>query len=70
MKAEMSVAEIAGKLGCSKDSVRTALRRALKKLRDGRAEKCRDLMIARDREQTVEIPTLPDRISTTMRNGW
>lgn len=48
---EQSVDDIAKQLNISRDSVKHTLRQALKKLRDGRADKFRDLMIAREREK-------------------
>ena len=45
---EMPIDEIARKLGTTGDSVQSALKRAMKKLRDGRASKIRELAVARE----------------------
>lgn len=66
---EMTIKEIAAELGMKPKGVKSVLRRAMKKLRDGRAEKFRDLMIAQAKERKGGLVSLPDRISQTMVNG-
>ena len=55
---EMSVEEIARELNETPDSIKHTLKRAMKKLRDGRADRLRDLMIARNRESNHGLPKL------------
>ena len=55
---EMSVEEIARELNTTPDSIRHTLKHAMKKLRDGRAEGLRDLMIARDKEANHGLPKI------------
>ena len=58
----MSRKEIARRLGISEIQVKSELKRAMKKLRDGRAEKCRDLMIAKETERRAS-DSLKSRIA-------
>jgi DNA-binding CsgD family transcriptional regulator len=55
---EMSVEEIARELNSTPDSIKHTLKRAMKKLRDGRADQLRDLMIARERESNHGLPKI------------
>ena len=55
---EMSIEEIAGKIGCSKRAVKQALSRGMQKLRDGRATKIKELVIAREREANHGLPRI------------
>ena len=54
----MTIEEIAAEIGCTPDSVKHTLRRALKKLKDGRAVKMKDLAAARDREAYRGLPRI------------
>lgn len=55
---EMTIEEIAAELGRTPDSVKHTLANALRKLRDGRAKKMRDIAAARDREIRVGQPKI------------
>lgn len=57
-RPEMTAEEIAAATGTTPDSVRHALRRALKKLRDGRASTIRELAVAREREARYGLPRI------------
>ena len=57
---EMTAKEIARKLGTTEYSVKHSLKSAIKKLKDGRADKIRDLSIAREREQTHGLARIVD----------
>ena len=58
-RPEMTVEEIAKELGATVDSVKHSLKRAIKKLRDGRAIRIKDLSVAREREIKYGLPVLP-----------
>ena len=57
-RPEMTVEEIAKELGATVDSVKHSLKRAIKKLRDGRASRLRELVIAREREANRGLPRI------------
>jgi len=52
----MEVQEIAKELGLTFHQVHSTLRRAMKKLRDGRAIPIKDLSVAREREARYGLP--------------
>lgn len=54
----MEVPEIARKLGSTEAAIKHTLSGAMKKLRDGRAAKVRELSVARDREARRELPRI------------
>jgi hypothetical protein len=55
---EKSIEEIASEIGCSKRAVKQALDRGMKKLRDGRAVRIKDLAIAREKEVRYGLPRI------------
>ena len=57
-RPEMTVEEIAKELGATVDSVKHSLKQAIKKLRDGRASRLRELVIAREREANRGLPRI------------
>ena len=57
-RPEMSVEEIASELGVSYNSVNSTLKRAMKKLKDGRAVKLRALAVAREKEVRHGLPRI------------
>jgi len=54
----MTIEEIAAEVGCTPDSVKHTLKRAIKKLKDGRAVRIRDLSVAREREARYGLPRI------------
>lgn len=48
---EMTTEEIAKELGVSYGSINSTLKRAMKKLKDGRAVRLQELAVARERER-------------------
>jgi predicted transcriptional regulator len=54
----MTAKEIADKLGVSEESVKSTLKKAIKKLRDGRAIPIRELVVARNREARRQLPKI------------
>jgi predicted transcriptional regulator len=54
----MTAKEIAVELGVTEDSVKSTLKKAIKKLKDGRAIPIRDLVAARDREARRQLPRI------------
>ena len=55
---EMSTAEIARKLRVTEDSVKHTLKSAMKKLKDGRAKKMKELAVAREKEKNYGLPRI------------
>lgn len=55
---EMTNEEIARELNMKPAGVKQALRRAMKKLRDGRAVQIKDLAIAREKEVRYGLPRI------------
>ena len=57
-RPEMTMEEISQELGIPYNSVNSALKRAMKKLRDGRANRIKELAAAREKEVRYGLPRI------------
>jgi DNA-binding CsgD family transcriptional regulator len=57
-RPEMTMEEISQELGIPYNTVNCLMKRAMKKLRDGRAVRIKDLAIAREKEVRYGLPRI------------